>query len=87
MPASSQASLTTVEATVCPAAMPPPTRLSSSAGIDRLRRAAARDPHRDVVAAADEPVDVRRVGVHAEVARRRALEPEPRRRPNSGATS
>ena len=50
------------------------------AGIDRLRRAAPRDPHLDVVAAADESVDVRRVGVHAEVARGGALELEPRRR-------
>ena len=47
MPASSHASLTTVAATDCPAAMPPPTRLSSMPGIDRLGRAAPRDPHRD----------------------------------------
>ena len=77
MPASSNASLATVEATDCPAAMPPPTRLSSIAGIDRLRRTAPCDPHRDVVAAADETIDVRRVGADAEVARRRALEHEP----------
>ena len=50
MPASSHASLTSVPATVAPAAMPPPTRLSSIPGsiaLAGLRRAihiAAPDP-------------------------------------------
>ena len=48
-------------------------------GIDRLRRTAPCDPHQRLVAAADETIDVHGVGVHAEVARGRALEQEPRR--------
>ena len=50
------------------------------AGIDRLRRAAAREPHADAVVRANEAVDVRGVGVDAEIAGGRALELEQRRR-------
>ena len=70
----------------CPAAMPPPTRLSSRPGIDRLgRRCGGRSTSSAAVGRGDEPVDVRGVGADAEVARRRALEQEPRRARRSRA--
>ena len=80
------ASLTTVAATVCPAAMPPPTRLSSMPGVDRLRRrCGGRTTSSAASGGADEPVDVRGVRADAEVARRRALEQEPRGGAEAGA--
>ena len=74
MPASSHASLMTVCAASAPAAMPPPTRLSSRPGSIAFASAAPCDPHPRSAGRQDEPVHVHRVGVNAEEPRRRALE-------------
>ena len=48
------------------------------AGVDRLGSTAASDPHEVTVVGVDDAVHVRRVGGDPEIARRRALEQEPR---------
>jgi hypothetical protein len=78
IPASSHDSLTTVSAIVVPAAMPPPTRLSSIPGsiaLVALRRAS----HMRIASGArTNPLTVRGVRVDSEVTRRRALDLEQR---------
>src|SRR4030095_823293 len=53
-----------------------PDKVVEHAGVDRLRRAAAREPHACSVFRANEAVDVRAVRVSAEVAGGGALELE-----------